>query len=71
MILSVHSNASYLSKPKVQSCTGRHFLLFDGTNNAPNNSAILNTSQIINSLMSSAAEAELGALYLNAHNVES
>jgi hypothetical protein len=67
MILSVHSNASYLSELKGRSRAGGHFFLSDGTNGAPNNGAILNTSQIIKSVMSSAAEAELGALYLNAH----
>ncbi len=66
MILGVHSNVSYLSKPKVQSQAGGHFSLSDGTNEAPNNGAILNTSQIIESLMSSAAEAKLRALYINA-----
>ena len=34
--------------------------------NPPNNGAVLNMSQIIKSVMSSAAEAELGALYINA-----
>jgi hypothetical protein len=32
----------------------------------PNNGAILNTAQIIRAVMSSAAEAELGALFINA-----
>jgi hypothetical protein len=66
MILSIHSKASYLSKPKGRSRAGGHFFLSDGTDNAPNNRAILNTSQIIKSVMSLAAKAELGALYLNA-----
>jgi hypothetical protein len=66
MILGVHSNASYLSEPKARSHEGGHFFLSDGTDEAPNNGAILNTSQIIKSVMSSAAEAELGALYINA-----
>jgi hypothetical protein len=66
MILSIHSDASYLSKPKGRSHAGGHFFLSDGTDDAPNNGAILNTSQIIKSVMSSAAEAKLGALYLNA-----
>jgi hypothetical protein len=63
MILSVHSGASYLSKPKAQSRT----FLSNGTDDAPSNGAILNTSQIIKSVMSLAAEAELGALFLNMH----
>ena len=66
MILGVHSDALYLSEPKARSCTGGHFFLSDGTNDAPTKGAILNTSQIIKSVMSSAAEAKLGALYINA-----
>jgi hypothetical protein len=66
MILGVHSNASYLSKLKARSREGGHFFLSDRTDEAPNNGAILNTSQIIKSVMSSAAEAKLGALYINA-----
>jgi hypothetical protein len=67
MILGIHSNASYLSKPKVCSRAGGHFFLSNGTDKAPNNGAILNTSQIINSIMSYAAKAKLGMLYINAH----
>ena len=67
MILNVHSNASYLTEPKACSHAGGHFFLSDGTGNAPNNGAILNTYQIIKSVMSSAAEAELGTLCINAH----
>ena len=39
------------------------------SNNAehpPNNGAVLNIAQIIKAVMSSAAESELGALYINA-----
>ena len=38
-----------------------------GKENIPrNNGAVLNISQIIKAVMSSAAEAELGALFINA-----
>jgi hypothetical protein len=66
MILGIHSDTSYLSEPKAQSRAGGHFFLSNGTNEAPKNSAILNISQVIKSVMSSAAEAELGVLYINA-----
>jgi hypothetical protein len=66
MILSVHSDTSYLCKPKARSHAGGHFFLTNGDDDTPNNGAILNTSQIIKSVMSSAAEAKLGALYINA-----
>jgi hypothetical protein len=36
------------------------------TKDLANNEAVLNTTQIIKAIMSSAAEAELGALYINA-----
>jgi hypothetical protein len=62
MILAIHSNASYLSEPKAQSQAGGHMFMA-GDNKIPiNNSAVLNILQIINSVMSSAAEAELAAL---------
>jgi hypothetical protein len=66
MILGIHSDASYLSDPKAQSRAGGHFFLSTCTDEAPNNGAILHISQIIKFVMSSAAEAELGVLYINA-----
>ncbi len=69
MVLSIHSDASYLSEPKARSCAGGHFFLSDGSDEAPNNGAILNTLQIIKSVMSTAAKAKLGALYINAREV--
>jgi hypothetical protein len=61
MVLIVHSNKSYLSKPKAQSCARGHFFMLSSVTNLHNNSAVLNISQIIKSVMSSVAEAELGA----------
>jgi hypothetical protein len=66
MVLIVHSNASYLSKQKAQSCTGGHFFMSSDVTNPHNNSAVLNISQLVQAVMSLAAEAELGALYINA-----
>jgi hypothetical protein len=66
MILAVHSNASYLNKHKSQSRAGGHFYL---SNNVPyplNNGAILNIAKVIDVVVSSVAEAELGALFMNA-----
>jgi hypothetical protein len=37
MVLSIHRDASYLSKPKVHSHAGSHFFLSNVTNEAPNN----------------------------------
>lgn len=66
MVLVVHSDASYLSEPKARSRAGGHFFMSADTNDPPNNGAVLNIAQLIKSVMSSAAEAELGALYINA-----
>ena len=64
MILAIHSDASYLSESKAQSQAGDHM---GGDDEIPiHNGTILNILQIIKSLMSSAAEAELGALFINA-----
>jgi hypothetical protein len=66
MVLAVHSNALYLSESKAWSQAGGHFFMTSDTDDQPNNGAVLNVSQIIKSVMSSAADAELGALYINA-----
>jgi hypothetical protein len=66
MVLAIHSDASYLSEPKARSRAGGHFFLSKNGNNPPNNGAVLNVSKIIKAVMSSAAEAELGALFINA-----
>ena len=66
MVLAIHSDASYLSESKARSRAGGHFYLSNNSQFPPNNGAVLNLSTIIDAVMSSAAEAELGALYINA-----
>ena len=65
MVLDVHSDASYLSEPKARSRAGGHFFLSDHSENPPNNGAVLNISQIIKNVMTSAADVEIGALFIN------
>ncbi len=65
MILSVHSNAGYCNNKKAQSQAGGHFYLSNNNPTPPNNGAILTVATIIKNVMSLAAEAELGAVYLN------
>jgi hypothetical protein len=66
VVLTIHSNTSYLSKSKARSQAGGHFFLSSDTEDPINYGAVLNLAQIIKAVMSSAAEAELGALYINA-----
>ncbi len=64
MVLTVHSNASYLSEPSACSRVGGHFFCSANVDNPPNNGAVLNISKILKAVMSSAAEAKLGAFYI-------
>jgi hypothetical protein len=66
MILAVHSDAGYCNEKKLHSRAGGHFFLSNDNEFPPNNGVILTVTTIIKALMSSMAEAELGALYLNA-----
>ena len=66
MVLAVHSDAPYLIEPKARSRAGGHFFMSNNTTFPPNNGAVLNIAQIIKNVMTSAAEAEMGALYINA-----
>ena len=65
MVLAVHSDASYLSESKARSRAGGHFFMSNDDAIPSNNGAILNVSQIIKAVMSSDAEAELGALFIS------
>ena len=65
MKLAIQSDASYLSEPKARSRGGGHYFLSTGEIDSPNNGAVLNVSKVIKVVMS-AAEAELGALFMNA-----
>ncbi len=53
-------------KKKARSHVGGHFFLSNNDPNPPNNGAIVTNATIIKNVMSSATEAEIGALYLNA-----
>jgi hypothetical protein len=68
MILYVHSNASYLSKPKARSRVGGYFYLGgrdEPANNPRPNAPIHIESRIMKNVMLSASEAETGALFHN------
>ncbi len=66
-VLTVLSNASYLSEPKARSRAGVHFFLSNDTTIPPNNGAVLNIAHIIKNVMSLATKAELAGLYITAH----
>ena len=69
MLLRIHSDASYLSEPEARSRAGGYFYLGNATEDATAqylNGPIHIVATIIKHVMASAAEAELGALYMNA-----
>jgi hypothetical protein len=69
MLLQVHSNAGYTNEKKSRSYAGGHFFLSNNDTSPPNNGTILTNVTIIKLAMSSAAEAELGTLFLNTKKV--
>jgi hypothetical protein len=67
MILHIHSDASYISENESESRAGGFFYM--GSNNKPDkkltNGAILIISKVLKHVISSAAEAETGAFFIN------
>ena len=73
MVLNVHSDASYLTAPKARSRAGGHFFLGSlPKDNTPMklNGPIHSLCSVLKFVASSAAEAELGALFLNAREAK-
>ena len=66
MVLAVHNNAGYLNELESRSRAGGHFFLSSNVKISLNNGAILNIAQIIKNVMSSAAQAKIGAIYITA-----
>jgi len=66
MVLAVHSNASYLSKPQARSRAGGHFVISSNTTITNNNGAVINIAHIIKHIMTSATKAKLAGLYIMA-----
>jgi hypothetical protein len=68
MILHIHRDASHLSENEAKSRAGGFFYM--GSNNKTDkkltNGAILIISKVLKHVMSSAAEAEIGAVFINA-----
>lgn len=66
MILKIHSDASYLSEPEARSRVGGHYYLGkNNTDHADRNGVILALTAILRHVASSAAEAEVAALFIN------
>jgi hypothetical protein len=68
MILHIHSDSSYLSENEAKSRSGGFFYMGDTNRDDKKltNGAILIVSKVLKHVMSSAAEAEIGAVFINA-----
>ena len=66
MVLAIHINASYSIKSKARSRADRHFYISDDNEDPPSNGPVHNVAQIIRNVITSAAVAEIGALFINA-----
>jgi hypothetical protein len=68
MILNIHCDASYLSEREAKSRSGVFLYMGSSayTANKLTNRAILIISTVLKHVMSSAAEAEIGAVFINA-----
>jgi hypothetical protein len=68
MILHIHSNVSYLSENEAKSRAGGFFYMGSSTTTDKKltNGAILIISKVLKHVMSSAAEAEIGPVFINA-----
>jgi hypothetical protein len=65
MVLAAHSDASYLSEANACSQAGGHLFMSSNTPHPHNNGAVLTIAQIIKAVVSLAANAKIGALYIN------
>ena len=67
MVLAFHSNEFYLNVSKARSHAGPHIMVSEDVPIPSFNGPVLNISQIIKNVMSSALEAELYGLYICAN----
>ena len=68
MVLAAHSDAGFNNESKGRSRAGDHIFLSEDDPEPKWNGPILTIAQIIKFVMTSAAEAELGALFVTAKN---
>ena len=64
MILAAHVDAGFLNESKSRSQAGAHILLSENEPKPELNGPVLTIAQIIKTVMTSAAEAEIVALYI-------
>ena len=69
IVICDHSDAGFHNESKVRSIAGAHIFLSENDPMPKWNSPVLTIAQIIKKIMSSASEAELGALFITAQEM--
>ena len=69
MILAAHADAGFLNESKSRSRAGAHIFLSENEPKPKLNGPFLTIAQIIKTVMASAAEAEMAALFIAAKNM--
>ena len=69
MILTAHADAGFLNNSKARSREGAHIFLSKNEPKPKLNGLVLTIAQIIKTVMASAAEAEMTALYIIARKI--
>ena len=69
MILAAHADAEFLNESRAISRAGAHIFLSENELKPKLNGLVLTIAQIIKTVMVSAAEAEMAALYNTAKNM--
>ena len=64
MILAAHADAGFLNESRARSRAGTHISLSENEPKPKLNGPVLTIAQIIKTVMASAAEAEMAALYI-------
>ena len=66
MILAAHADAGFLNESRSRSRAGAYIFLSENEPKLKLNGPVLTTAQIIKTVMASAAEAEMAALFITA-----
>ena len=69
MILVAHANAEFLNESRARNRVGAHILLSENEPKPKLNVPVLTIAQIIETIMTSAVEAEMAPLYITAKKV--
>ena len=69
MILAAHADAGFLNESRARSRAGAHIFLLENEPKPKLNGPILTIAKIIKTVMASAAEAEMAALFITAKNM--